>query len=56
MHSAKIMSEVIAELSRESFPPYEIMLRVAVSLLSTEQTSGMSSRMVGRVVPRGRPK
>ena len=56
MHSAKIMSEVITELSRVSFPPYDIMLRVAVSLLSMEQTRGMRSRTDGRVVPSGSPK
>ena len=56
VHKAKIMREVMTELSRVSLPPYDIMLRVADRRLSTRQTRGMSSCMVSLVVPMGMPR
>ena len=53
---AKMIREVMTELSSESFPPYEIMLSVAESLRSTRQTRGNKSSTDGLVVPIGKPR
>ena len=44
------------ELSKVNFPACDMRESVEERLLSIEQTSGMKSWIVGRDVPKGRPR
>ena len=56
MHRANMMSEVMTVFNSESLAPYDIIVKVEVSLRSTELTVGIRSWMEGLLVPRGRPR